>query len=154
MLLSDFLLGGIELIVKLYNTEDSTNTINKTIDYVEDIDVKFKDEVNIYNPLIILKSNNLIEFNFIFIEKFNRYYFVENVEVFPNKIYHITLRCDVLMSFKDDILGSYGNITNQTNYNEYYNFDYSSEVRKEVEIFKSNVILEHEETTILVTLGG
>lgn len=154
MLLSDFLLGGIELIAKLYVTDDSTNTINKTIEHVEDIDVKFKDEVNIYNPLIILRSNNLIEFNFIFIEKFNRYYFVENVEVFPNKIYHITLRCDVLMSFKDDILGSYGNITNQTNYNEYYNFDYSSEVRKEVEIFKSNVILEHEETTILVTLGG
>ena len=35
--------------VKAYNTESSLNTINKVINFVADIDVKFKDEVNIYN---------------------------------------------------------------------------------------------------------
>jgi len=142
------------MIVKAYNTESSVNTINKVIDFVADIDVKFKDEVNIYNPIIILKYDDLIDFNYIYIDKFKRYYFIETVEVFPNKIYHLTLKCDVLMSFKDDILNSYGNITRQTNYNDFYNFEYSSEVRKESNIYNSNVVFEDTKTIILCTIGG
>ena len=142
------------MIVKAYNTESSVNTINKNINFVTDIDVKFKDEVNIYNPMVVLKYDDLIDFNYVYIDKFKRYYFIETVEVFPNKIYHLTLKCDVLMSFKDDILNSYGNITSQTNYNDYYNFDYSSEVRKESNIYNSNVILDDVKTTILCTIGG
>ena len=142
------------MIVKTYNTNDSTNTINKTLNFVADINVKFKEEVNIYNPNIMLKYDDLINFNYMYVDKFKRYYFIEDVEVFPNKIYKLTLKCDVLMSFKDDILNSYGNITSQTNYNDYYNFDYSSEVRKETNIYNSDVILENVKTTILCTIGG
>ena len=142
------------MIAKTYNTNDSTNTINKTLNFISDIDVKFKEEVNIYNPNIILKYDDLINFNYMYIDKFKRYYFIEDVEVFPNKIYKLTLKCDVLMSFKDDILNSYGNITSQTNYNDYYNFNYSSEVRKETNIYNSNVVLEDVKSTILCTIGG
>ena len=142
------------MIAKTYNTNDSTNTINKTLNFISDIDVKFKEEVNIYNPNIMLKYDDLINFNYMYIDKFKRYYFIEDVEVFPNKIYKLTLKCDVLMSFKDDILNSYGNITSQTNYNDYYNFNYSSEVRKETNIYNSNVVLEDVKSTILCTIGG
>ncbi len=142
------------MIVKAYKTESSANTINKVINFVTDIDVKFKDEVNIFNPTIVLKYNDLIDFNYMYIEKFKRYYFIESVEVFPNKIYHLTLKCDVLMSFKNDILNSYGNITRQTNYNNFYDFDYSSEVRKESNIYNSNVVFDDVKTTILCTIGG
>lgn len=142
------------MIAKTYNTNDSTNTINKTLNFISDIGVKFKEEVNIYNPNIMLKYDDLINFNYMYIDKFKRYYFIEDVEVFPNKIYKLTLKCDVLMSFKDDILNSYGNITSQTNYNDYYNFDYSSEVRKETNIYNSNVVLEDVKSTILCTIGG
>jgi len=140
--------------VKVYNTESSVNTINKDINFIADIDVKFKDEVNIYNPNIVLKYDDLIDFNYIYINKFRRYYFIEDIEVFPNKIYSLSLKCDVLMSFKDDILNSYGNITSQTNYNDYYNFNYSSEVRKECDIYNSNVVFEDVKTIILCTIGG
>ena len=142
------------MIAKAYNTESSINTINKDINFVTDIDVKFKDEVNIYNPTIVLKYDELIDFNYMYIDKFKRYYFIETVEVFPNKIYHLTLKCDVLMSFKDDILNSYGNIISQTNYNDYYNYNYSSEVRKEIDIYKSDTDVEQGTSIILVTIGG
>lgn len=142
------------MISKLYYNENSVNTINKNVVFIKDIDIKFKNEVNIYNPRIILRYDDLIDFNYIYIDKFKRYYLVEDVQVFPNKIYHITLKCDVLMSFKDDILNSYGNITSQTNYNDYYNFNYSSEVRKESNIYNSDVILDEVKSTILCTIGG
>ena len=102
----------------------------------------------------MLKYDDLINFNYMYIDKFKRYYFIEDVEVFPNKIYKLTLKCDVLMSFKDDILNSYGNITSQTNYNDYYNFNYSSEVRKETNIYNSDVELDTIKSTILCTIGG
>ena len=57
------------MIVKVYNTESSVNTINKDINFITDIDVKFKDEVNIYNPNIVLKYDDLINFNYIYLEK-------------------------------------------------------------------------------------
>lgn len=142
------------MIAKTYTTNDSTNTITKTVEFIGDIEVKFKEEVNIYNPSVILKYDDLINFNYMYIDKFKRYYFIEDVEVFPNQIYKLRLKCDVLMSFKDDILNSYGNITSQTNYNDYYNFDYSSEVRKENNIYHSDVVFEDVKTTILCTIGG
>ena len=142
------------MIAKTYNTDSPTNTINKTITFVTDIDIKFKDEVNIYNPIIILKYDDLINFNYIYIDKFKRYYYVDDVEVQPNKIYRITLKCDVLMSFKSDILLANANITSQTNYNDYYNFNYSSEVRKESNIYNSDVVMEKTSQTVLCTIGG
>lgn len=142
------------MLIKTYETKDSNNTINKILINKLDYDIKFKSDVNINSPSIVLKSNNLIDFNYVYIPNFNKYYFVENVEIFPNNIYTITLKCDVLMSFKDDILNSNADIVSQTNYNDYYNFNYSSEVRKEVDIYKSDYIMSDETSTILVTLGG
>ena len=58
------------------------------------------------------------------------------------------------MSFKDDILNSYGNIISQTNYNDYYNYNYSSEVRKEIDVYKPIEDIERGTSIILVTIGG
>ena len=142
------------MLAKIYNTEDSTNTLNKNITFVEDIDIKFKEEVNIFKPVITIRYDQLINFNYMYIPEFTRYYFVENVTSYPNKIYTITLKCDVLMSFKDDILTAQGNITAQTNYNEYYNYNYSSEIRKETDIYNSTVTFPDKKSTILSTIGG
>ena len=66
------------------------------------------------------------------------------------------MRCDVLESFKDEILASSGFINQQSqNVNKYYNSNYQSEVRKEVDLYKSNVTIPvYVKSTILVTIGG
>lgn len=142
------------MLAKAYNTTSNNNTINKDLVLVKDIDIRFKKEVNRYNPIIMLKYDDIIDFNYIHIPKLNRFYYVDDVEIYPNKIYMLTLICDVLMSFKDDILNSQANITVQTNYNDYYNFDYASEVRKETNIYNSDVVFDDVQTTILCTIGG
>ena len=142
------------MLIKTYETKDSNNTINKILINKLDYDIKFKSDVNINSPSIVLKSDNLIDFNYAYIPNFSKYYFVESVEIFPNNIYNITLKCDVLMSFKEDILESYADIVSQTNYNDYYNFNYSSEVRKESEIYESNIVIPVGKSKILCTIGG
>ena len=143
------------MIAKMYMTTDNTNRINKELTFIEDVEIKFKDDVNLITPVILLKFDDLINFNYVYIDKFKRYYFIEDVEIYPNKIYNIRLVCDVLMSFKDDILNSYGNITTQTTFNPYYDSGYNEEIRKEIDIYNSNVsLIEDEKSIILATIGG
>lgn len=142
------------MIISLYNTNDSNIVIDKTLTNKIDYTIKLKDNTSIINPTIILKTETLITSNYAYIPNFDRYYYIENIEVFPNDIYSITLKCDVLMSFKDDIKNSSAYVSQQTTTNKYYDNGYQSEVKKEVDIFKSDYVLEKGTNTILVTIGG
>lgn len=144
------------MLIKMYDTKCDNNVINKVLENEREFDIKLKDKTDIIAPVIILRSESLILSNYAYIPEFNRYYFVSKIELFPNGIYNISLRCDVLESFKTEILNSTGFINQQTkNVNKYFNADYKSEVRKEVDIYKSNVTIPtNVSETILVTIGG
>ena len=143
------------MLLKLYNTNSETNRINKVLTDETEFDVRLKDKSSVVNPVLVLKSETYINFNYAYIPKFQRYYFVDDISVFPNKIYLLTLRCDVLTSFKDDILKSYARIIEQTNSNAYYDSNLKSEVRKEVDTYMSNVSFDlTADSLVLVTIGG
>lgn len=139
-----------------YNTTSGNNVINKVLTNATEFDIKFKDSTDVKNPMVILRSDTIVNFNYAFIENFNRYYFVERVELYPNSIYNIYLRCDVLETYKEDILKCEGNISQQKqNVNNYYDSGYKTELRKEVDVYKSDVSLsENKSTIILATIGG
>lgn len=139
-----------------YNTTSGNNVINKVLTNETAYDIKFKDSTDVKTPLVILRSDDIINFNYAYIEKFNRYYFVERIELYPNSIYNIYLRCDVLETYKNDILKCEGNISQQKqNVNNYFDSNYKTEVRKEVDIYNSNVTLSgNKNTIILATIGG
>lgn len=142
------------MLISLYNTNDSNIVVDKTLTNKIDYDIKIKDTTSVTNPTIILKTNTLITSNYAYIPDFNRYYYIEKIEVCPNDVYRIALKCDVLKSFKDDIKHSSAYVTQQTTTNKYYDNGYKSEVKKEVDIFKSDYVLEQGTNTILVTIGG
>lgn len=142
------------MLISLYNTNDSNIVVDKTLTNKIDYDIKIKDNASVTNPTIILKTNALITSNYAHIPDFNRYYYIEKIEVCPNDVYRIALKCDVLKSFKDDIKNSSAYVTQQTTTNKYYDNGYQSEVKKEVDIFKSDYVLEQGTNTILVTIGG
>ena len=143
------------MLLKLYNTNSETNRINKVMTDETEFDVRLKDKSSVVNPVLLLKSETYISFNYAYIPKFQRYYFIDDISVFPNKMYLLTLRCDVLTSFKDDILKSYARIVEQTNSNAYYDSNLKSEVRKEVDTYMSNVSFDlTADSMVLVTIGG
>lgn len=63
-----------------------------------------RDESSIVNPIIMFESNEVMKYNFCYIPQWQRYYFVRDVKSYRNNIYIVTLECDVLMSFKNDII--------------------------------------------------
>lgn len=139
------------MILKLYNTTDSNNTIGKTLQEEEIYNITFKDTFDIINPVVMLKSDVPIIKNYAQIPEFGRYYFVTSIQIQPNKIYKLFLECDVLESFKSDILASRGLVTRSTEGNRFFDGGLNSEVRSETTLFHAEEV-EQDGTIILVVV--
>lgn len=91
--------------IKLYKVYDRENKLNKTLNNELVLTGSLKTKVSVCNPVIMLKSVNFnfSEYNYCFIEEFNRYYFIEDIEINALTLFEMRLREDVLMSFNSDI---------------------------------------------------
>lgn len=142
--------------MKLYNTVDNDNVINKELNLIHTLQIKLKDNVSITNPIIILSKVtdvNYFECNYCFLSEFNRYYFIRDIEVMDNTNFRFMLECDVLESFKNDILNSHSSYKRGLKTGDYLQFNNTNDVRKDIEIYSSNITLEMKKTMILSTMG-
>lgn len=139
----------------LYTTKDSENIINKSKVKVKEIVINIKQGVSIVSPTILLSSNevsSVMVSNYCFLEHFNRFYFIRDIRVDKNVI-SLELECDVLESFKDEILQSKAVVMKKI-----VDEDFSNVLRfkdtKTITIHKGEQVIEDEKTIILSTIGG
>ena len=107
--------------VSLYNSSAESNVVDKTsyITSAGSLNGTFRGEVSMTTPSINFYSNATPSFNYVYIPKFSRYYYVTAITNISNTLWRIDLKCDVLMSFKNDILNLYCVIARQENaYND------------------------------------
>ena len=92
--------------IKLFKFNKKVNSTLKPSNDVTSIelDCLVKTSSSIINPVIELKENP-IEYNYCYIEKFNRYYFISDI-VYGIGVWIVSLNVDVLASFRSDILSS------------------------------------------------
>ena len=140
------------MILKLFNTTDSNNTIGKTLTDEETFNITFKDTFDIISPIVILKSDTPILKNYAQIPEFGRYYFITSIQIQPNNIYKLFLECDMLETYKDDILASKGLVTRAGEGNRFYDGGLNSEVRKEITLYYSEIEIPYGEQIVLVTV--
>lgn len=138
--------------IKLYNTIDSNNVIGKVLTDEHLFEITFKGSANITQPIVKITSSTPILYNYAYIENFGRYYYIQSINVEPNGMFILSLECDVLESFKTDILSSEGVITRNTEGNKYFGVGYDNEVRKEVDIYKNDKVVKYRDSTILVAI--
>lgn len=83
---------------------------------------------------------SLVDCNYAYIEKFNRYYYITNIISLNSKLYRLKLKCDVLMSFKN-IIKEQTCLVSRNEF-EYSNFIKDSlltnEFRKDVQEYTPN----------------
>ena len=136
--------------IKVYNNRDSNNVINKTLTDELIKDITLKDRVNILNPTIRLKDDLVIDRNYCYISDFKRYYFIDEI-VFLNKgIQEIYLTCDLLETYKDDILNSESNIVKSEKDN-FISQGRINEETSETQIYKGREI-DYKDNIVLVTI--
>lgn len=68
------------------------------------IDDNFNDVIANSSKIVINEEYvDILNANYCYIEKFKRYYFINNIVSVRNGVWQIETTCDVLMSFKEDI---------------------------------------------------
>ena len=90
--------------VILYKNSSENNVIGKSLAQIKSVECNLKNDVSVINPTFVLSyTDSILDSNYCFIPKFNRYYFID--EIIPITADRIIIKCkvDVLESFKNDI---------------------------------------------------
>lgn len=85
-----------------YNKSDERQIFKELISGVT-LEGKLRDDSSIVSPTIMFESDAVMRYNFCYIPQWQRYYFVRDVVSYRSNLYIVSLECDVLMSFKNDI---------------------------------------------------
>lgn len=145
----------MELI--LYRTSDNDNVINKDKEEIKRYNIVLKDPSDIVAPYIRLneEKEDLGEIaNYAYLVEFNRYYFIRTLTNTSKDMWILTLECDVLESFKDDILASQAEVIRPIKPNDYQATSVRTQVIEEIDTYESNVTISDEPSLVLSTIGG
>ena len=98
--------SGNNVAFALYQNKSSNIRIDKDLTHLHTYDCIIKDSTSIYTPTIRLNASdiNVSKGNYGYIPKFKRFYYVTDVVSVRQDVWEISLKCDVLMSFRDDII--------------------------------------------------
>lgn len=106
--------------ITLYINSAEPKRLDKT-DYLTQIatlEGTLREATSVTTPTIILKLDDKPNFNYVYINEFNRYYFVEDIVSIRNNLWSVSLSVDVLMSYKLAILNCSGFVErNEFNFN-------------------------------------
>ena len=92
--------------IKLYSTKSERNRLTKVLNNEVTLTGNLERACDIVNPIIVLEYDaTLATKNYVYIADFGRYYFISNI-VFDDETMIVYMHCDVLMSFRADILAS------------------------------------------------
>ena len=90
--------------VILYKNSSENNVIGKSLVQIKSVECNLKNDVSVVNPTFVLSyTDSILNSNYCFIPKFNRYYFIDEIIPITGDRSIIKCRVDVLESFKDDI---------------------------------------------------
>lgn len=101
--------------INLYKNSAEPNKVDKTAELstVGTISGVLRQECSLIDPEIIIQYDKPPDFNYCYIAKFGRYYYVENIVSMRQNLWRVRLRCDVLMTYKTQILNLTARIARQ-----------------------------------------
>ena len=107
--------------IKFYYNSSEKNKIGKSLLKELTMDGNLRDECSVISPTILVEHSNLSDYNYVYIPEFKRYYFITEMTIVRNNLWRISLKVDVLESFKSDILNLSCIVDKQQNqsYNNY-----------------------------------
>lgn len=113
----------MSLSVTLYNSTSPVEKIGKTLTAGGTYSCSLKDTTSVLNPVIIVRTSDPVyNYNYVYIQEFGRYYFINDIKSVNNNVWEISAHVDVLETYKDAILSNTAVIRRQaTLYNTYLN---------------------------------
>ena len=134
-----------------YKTLDNKNVINKTLTSPLNVELKLRDNQDVIAPVLKM-SVTVTPYNYCYIPYFNRFYFVEKIEK-HGELFIVGLYCDVLESYKDDILSSNAQFRRNLKTGDFANVMLETSNLTTLDKFQSNKTLTDEKSIILSAVG-
>lgn len=142
--------------LKLYAVNDGKNVINKTMTLKTTMKINLKRDVDIINPRLILIPNlptGFSDINYAEIPELNRFYFVDSITNISATLWQLDLSCDVLETYKADILASKARLYRNLKVGDYFDTALESSHITTVAKYASNKGISDSETLIMTTVG-
>ena len=112
--------------ITLYKNSSPTNKVTKNLGSKKDLGdaCALIHDTSVTQPTIMVggfkKVTDFSDYNYCYISQLNRYYYINDIVACKNGYVTMYLECDVLMSFKSDILNSIQLVTRQKNKGKMY----------------------------------
>lgn len=145
--------------IQLYVNNSEDYALNKSLSGQQNFtNCIIKENCSVIDPTIVITTNiDLTQYNYMYIPDFHRYYFIKQISIFPNGMYHILAHVDVLYTYRHSILGCNAIVSrNESKYNRYLDdpefkiLNSSDVVTKQFSAGSFTKSLDY----ILVTAGG
>lgn len=110
--------------IELMRNNSPKEMINKSISTLTTVTGTLKEDTSIIDPVIKIQGDisNFTRCNYMFIPKFNRYYYVTDLRSIMNNIFEISGHVDVLTTYQEAIRNNNAIIRRQENdWNLYLN---------------------------------
>ena len=143
--------------LKLYAVNDGENVINKTMTLKTTMEINLKRDVDIINPRLILIPNlptGFSSINYAEIPLLNRFYFVDSITNISGTIWQLDLSCDVLETYKADILASKARLYRNLKAGDYFDTALESSHITTVAKYPSTKGISDTETLIFTSIGS
>lgn len=144
------------ITIDLYNVSDDNEKVNKTLGTAKEFtNCSIKEQTDITNiTLRIQTTDNLSAYNYVYVSEYGRYYFIDRIETTPTGFWVLSCRCDVLMSFADQILDLKGTVTRSESLFNMYLMDdrYKAYAYRDI-VTKQFPSAIEDDSCILMTVG-
>lgn len=137
--------------IEMYKSLDDVNVINKKFELVGVDKIRLRRGVDIVNPNVKLRINMV---NFNYVKMLGRWYLVESYQSINSNMWEVFLTCDVLETYKDQILNSRCNFYRGIEKGDFNQVEFDSRVDLESIFYKSKTKLEPHERIILTIVKG
>lgn len=91
--------------IYLHQTNSDPRTLKKTLSPATKLKGTLREGTSMLNPTILINSGTMFGWNYCYIPSTMRYYFITDVKLQNKNLYEVSLKCDVLMTYKNEILG-------------------------------------------------
>lgn len=97
----------MSLTATLYISASPVEKIGKALTAGGSYSVTLKDTTSVLNPVLILKTSDPVyNYNYLYIQEFGRYYFINDIRSVNNNVWEISAHVDVLETYKTAILAN------------------------------------------------
>lgn len=136
--------------LEFYHTDDSSNTINKTLTKISENEITLKASTDILAPRMVFLAKDFTD-NINYMKMLDKYYFVDLQFIRNNSLVIVNGSIDVLETYKDNILNSQADIIKKSKPSNVKQTDVSQETI--TKIFKSDVSIPDGSSIIMQTAG-